>query len=74
MLHVVNNAICFSAETFSDAFDSSFGQPPQEIWLVLVMKWCLVYAVYPIQLCIDQESVFTFKKRKQLTDFNESQP
>lgn len=61
----------FSAATFSGKNEAAYGRTVQEIWLVLVMIWTLVFSRYPNQLRSKKGFVYISDWWKKLTDLNE---
>jgi hypothetical protein len=53
VLHVIDTATRFSAATFLDSHNGSFGQSGEGVWLALIETWFTLYTGYPNRLRID---------------------
>lgn len=73
VLDVVDTATIFSATTFFDALEMSFGQSSNGVWLAFVMTSSIVYSGYPNIQGTNQGSSFTSNRWKQLADTNSVQ-
>lgn len=72
-LHIADTATRFSAATFLNKRNATFGQSVEEIWLAFVLTWSLAYSGYPNKLRTDPGSVFTSDRWKQLIDLKGTQ-
>jgi transposase InsO family protein len=68
VLHVVDTATRFSAETFLYSHNGSFGQSVEGVWLALIETWFTLYTGYPNRLSIDAGSIFASPKWKKLSN------
>lgn len=70
ILYIVVTATYFSAATFLVVYGKIYGQSVQAVRLAFVMIRCTIYTEYLNRPRTDLGSIFTFEKRKQLSDMN----
>jgi hypothetical protein len=68
VLHVVDTATRFSAVTFLDSYNGSFGQSVEGVWLALIQTWFTLYTGYPTRLRIDAGSILASPRWKELSN------
>jgi hypothetical protein len=68
VLHVVNSATRFSAATFLDSHNGSFGQSVEGVWLALIETWFTLYTGYSNRLRIDAGSIFASPRWKEFSN------
>lgn len=67
ILHVVDTATRFSAATFLDTNEATYGQTIEKIWRAFVDIWCTAYTGYPNTLRADHADAFSSPEWKDLT-------
>lgn len=73
VLRIVDTATRFSAETFLDSRDASYGPSVEDVWFAFVITWYVMYKWYPNTLLTWQRSIFTSARWRQLTDIQGNQ-
>jgi transposase InsO family protein len=68
VLHIVDTATRFSAATFLDSHNGSFGQSVKGVWLALIETRFTLYTGYPNRLRIDAGSIFASLRYKELSN------
>jgi hypothetical protein len=68
VLHVVDTVTRFSAATYLDSHNGSFGQSVEGVWLALIETWFTLYTGYSNRLRIDAGSIFASPRGKEISN------